>query len=174
MKTMLRVVKCAGLVVMVSVLGARQSSAQITTVGYWNPIMDEDQHERGPGPEVGDYSGLPINAATRLRADTWDASLLTLPEHQCQPHPSTYGFRGVGILRVWETRDPETQQLVKYDTLIQWQQQHREIWMDGRPVMFHARIAAACEPGSGKRQTKSKRSSHHVNKVGRAVEHYVG
>ena len=133
MKTMLRVVKCAGLLVVISVLGARPSSAQITPLGYWNPIMDEDQHERGPGPEVGDYSGLPINAATRLRADTWDASLLTLPEHQCQPHPSTYGFRGVGILRVWETRDPETQQLVKYDTLIQWQQQHREIWMDGRP-----------------------------------------
>ena len=31
---------------------------------------------------------------------SWDASLLTLPEHQCKPHPSTYGFRGVGNLRI--------------------------------------------------------------------------
>ncbi len=66
----------------------------------WAPIFHEDQVERIPGPDVGDYAGLPINDAMRMRADSWDASLLTLPEHQCKPHPSTYGFRGVGNLRV--------------------------------------------------------------------------
>jgi hypothetical protein len=101
--------------------------------GYWNPIYDEDWLERIPGPDVGDYAGLPITDAARLRADTWDAGLLTLPEHQCKPHPSTYGFRGVGQLRIWETRDPVSQQIVKLDTYIVWQAQHREIWMDGRP-----------------------------------------
>lgn len=113
-------------------LGARPAFAQVVPVGLWNPIMDEDQRERAPGPEIGDYSGLPINAMQRLRADTWDASLLTMPEHQCQPHPSTYGFRGVGVLRVWDERDPDTQQRVKINTRIQWQQQQREIWTDGR------------------------------------------
>ena len=56
-----------------------------------------------------------------------------MPEHQCKPHPSTYGFRGVGVLRIWEDRDEDTQQLVKIHTHIAWQEQHREIWMDGRP-----------------------------------------
>ena len=116
-----------------ALVGARPAAAQIVLDGFWNPLFDEDQAERVPGPEIGDYLGLPVNAMQRLRADTWDASLLTLPEHQCQPHPSTYGFRGVGTLRVWEDRNPETQQLIKINTLIQWQQQHREIWMDGRP-----------------------------------------
>ena len=108
------------------------ASAQVNFVGYWNPLFDEDFLERIPGPDVGDYAGLPITAAARKRADTWDASLLTLPEHQCKPHPSTYGFRGIGQLRFWEDRDPQTQRLVKLHTHIQWQEQHREIWMDGR------------------------------------------
>src|SRR5258705_3620387 len=61
------------------------AAAQVTVSGFWNPIFDEDFLERIPGPEVGDYLGLPINDAARLRADSWDASLLSLPEHQCKP-----------------------------------------------------------------------------------------
>src|SRR6266511_2363644 len=78
----------------------RPAFAQIDFSGVWAPIMHEDQLERAPGPDIGDYAGLPITDAARMRALTWDASLLTLPEHQCKPHPSTYGFRGVGNLRI--------------------------------------------------------------------------
>lgn len=126
---------CVGTVMVgLLVVGGTAVRAQhLNLVGYWNPIFDEDFVERIPGPDVGDYAGLPITDAARLRADTWDASLLTLPEHQCKPHPSTYGFRGVGLLRIWEDRDPETQQLVKLNTHIEWQEQRREIWLDGRP-----------------------------------------
>lgn len=108
--------------------------AQENLVGYWAPIYHEDQEERIPGPSIGDYAGLPINDAARLRAQSWDASLLSLPEHQCKPHPSTYGFRGVGTLRIWEDRHPETQALIALHTHIAWQAQHRVIWMDGRPA----------------------------------------
>ena len=107
--------------------------AQTNLIGYWNPLFHEDVDERIPGPSIGDYLGLPITDAARLRAEAWDASLLSMPEHQCKPHPSTYGFRGVGVLRIWEDRDEDTQQLVKIHTHIAWQEQHREIWMDGRP-----------------------------------------
>jgi hypothetical protein len=117
------------------VMGAMPGSAfaQIDLNGVWAPIFHEDQPERVPGPEVGDYAGLPINDAARARADAWDASLLTLPEHQCKPHPSTYGFRGVGNLRLRFDFDDATQRLVKINTQIQWMEQKREIWMDGRP-----------------------------------------
>ncbi|HEY5569193.1 MAG TPA: hypothetical protein VIM81_18365 [Gammaproteobacteria bacterium] len=112
---------------------AASASAQLNLVGYWDPIFHEDFEERLPGPAMGDYLGLPISDAARLRAESWDASLLSVPEHQCKPHPSTYGFRGVGTLRIWEERDETTQALVKIHTHIAWQAQHREIWMDGRP-----------------------------------------
>src|SRR5881396_4067056 len=86
--------------VLVVVLLTVPAFAQVDPSGEWAPRFHEDQPERIPGPEIGDYLGLPINDAARLKADTWDASLLTLPEHQCKPHPSTYGFRGVGNLRI--------------------------------------------------------------------------
>ena len=112
---------------------AAPASAQVDLTGMWAPIFHEDQVERIPGPDVGDYAGLPINDAMRLRADSWDASLLTLPEHQCKPHPSTYGFRGVGNLRITGEVHDKTQALVRLHTHIQWQEQRRDIWMDGRP-----------------------------------------
>jgi hypothetical protein len=107
--------------------------AQVDPVGEWAPRFHEDQPERGPGPEIGDYLGLPINDAARLRADSWDASLLTLPEHQCKPHPSDYGMRGPANTRIWKEVDTATQQTIAYHTHISWQAPERTIWMDGRP-----------------------------------------
>jgi glyoxylase-like metal-dependent hydrolase (beta-lactamase superfamily II) len=122
------------LMLVVTIAGsASPAFAQIDLTGMWAPIFDEDQVERIPGPDVGDYAGMPITDALRFRADSWDASILTLPEHQCKPHPSTYGFRGVGNLRISAEVDDKTQSIVRLRTHIQWQEQRRDIWMDGRP-----------------------------------------
>jgi hypothetical protein len=125
--------RCAGFLFLLALLAPQPAAAQVDYAGMWAPMFHEDQPERAPGPEVGDYLGLPINDAARQRAETWDASLLTLPEHQCKPHPSTYGFRGVGNLRITNEYDPDTEQLRAIHTHIQWQEQKRTIWMDGRP-----------------------------------------
>jgi hypothetical protein len=106
--------------------------AQRDPSGEWAPRFHEDQLERIPGPEIGDYLGLPITDASRLRADSWDASLLTLPEHQCKPHPADYGPRGPANLRIWEEIDTATQNLVAFHTHISWQAPERTIYMDGR------------------------------------------
>jgi hypothetical protein len=106
--------------------------AQRDLSGEWAPRFHEDQPERIPGPEIGDYLGLPINDAARLRGDSWDASLLTLPEHQCKPHPADYGPRGPANLRIWKEINPETQQTIAIHTHISWQAPERTIWMDGR------------------------------------------
>ena len=107
--------------------------AQKDIAGEWDNRFDEDFLERIPGPDIGDYLGIPINAAARLHGDSWDASLLTLPEHQCKPHPSDYGIRGPAQMRVWKEVDTVTQQLIAYHTHIFWQAPERVIWMDGRP-----------------------------------------
>src|SRR5262245_47674603 len=105
----------------------------VDLAGEWAPRFHEDQPERIPGPEIGDYLGLPINEAARLHADSWDASILTLPEHQCKPHPSDYSPRGPANLRIWKEVDTASQQLIAYHTHISWQAPERTIWMDGRP-----------------------------------------
>jgi hypothetical protein len=125
--------RIAGLAVAMLVLLGSPAFAQIDLAGIYNPLMHEDATERAPGPDVGDYLGLPINDASRMRGETWSASILTLSEHTCKPHPSTYGARGVGALRIRYSWDPTTENLTKIDLQIQWMEQYREIWMDGRP-----------------------------------------
>jgi hypothetical protein len=128
-------VQIAGLaVVMLVLVGATPAFAQVDLTGIWAPLNGhEDNRERNAGPDVGDYLGLPINDAARMRADTWSASLLTMYEHGCKPHPSIYGFRGVGNLKIGYEYDPVTYNITKITTHIQWMEQKREIWMDGRP-----------------------------------------
>jgi cyclase len=108
-------------------------SAQVLLAGEWVPRTHEDQPERGPGPFLGDYLGLPINDAARQRAESWDASRLTLQEHQCRVHISPYIYRGPLALRIWEEKDPFTQQVVAIKNYISTYEQTRTIWMDGRP-----------------------------------------
>ena len=98
--------------------GAFVAAPGLDLSGNWAPIVHEDQPERGPGPELGDYLGLPINAAARAKADAWDASLLTLPEWQCRPHPADYGTRGPSNMRIWKDVDRATQQVIAYHTHI--------------------------------------------------------
>ncbi|HLG54192.1 MAG TPA: MBL fold metallo-hydrolase [Vicinamibacterales bacterium] len=108
--------------------------AQAILSGNWNSLRTfEDEQDRGPGPDLGDYSGLPINSAARLFADSWDASRLTLQEHQCRVHVAPYIYHGPLNLRMWEEKDPETQQLIAIKNYISTYEQTRTIWMDGRP-----------------------------------------
>jgi hypothetical protein len=93
----------------------------------------EDQTERGPGPELGDYLGLPISDAARQFADSWDPSRITLPEEQCRVHVSPYIYRGPLNLRIWEEKHPKTQNLIAIKHYISTYEQTRTIWMDGRP-----------------------------------------
>jgi len=107
--------------------------AQVDLSGNWGAMFTEDQPERIPGPELGDYLGLPITDANRLRADSWSGSRLTMPEQQCRVHVSPYIFRGPTNLRIWEEKDPETQNLLAIHVYSQTYEQNMVIWMDGRP-----------------------------------------
>lgn len=107
--------------------------AQSMLDGYWNLLLDEDAPEYGAGPEEGDYAGLPVTAAARDVAQSWDPEQLTVPEMQCQPFPSTYGPRAVTIMRVWEDRDPYNNQQTQIETWIAFAAQHRHIYMVPKP-----------------------------------------
>jgi cyclase len=125
--------KTAGLVMTLIVLAGPAAMAQRDIAGEWGALYHEDQPHRIPGPELGDYTGLPINDAGRLKADSWDASILTLREHQAKPHPSTYSLRGPANIRIRRELDPVTQQTIGYELFGTFGQATRMLWLDGRP-----------------------------------------
>ena len=127
----MRTITVFGLAVSV-LLVAGTATAQMDLSGAWGQRFHEDAPERGAGPEIGDYTGLPINDAARRRADAWDAAKWTMPERQCEPHPADYGPRGPASLRISSTLDPVSQDVVSWNVTVLWMVQQRTIWMDGR------------------------------------------
>jgi hypothetical protein len=118
---------------LVWMLAAMPAFAQIDLTGVWVPVFHEDQPERIPGPELADFVGLPVNEAGRQWALSWDPERLTLQEHQCQVHTVAYMYRGPLLLRIWEERDPATQEIVALHQYISNYEQNRTIYLDGRP-----------------------------------------
>jgi cyclase len=98
--------------------------------------FQEDHHERQDGPGLVEYLGVPLNAAGRARALSYDSSLLSVPEHQCMPHPSMYSFWGPpdspAGLRIGSQVD-DNLAIVSYQVDGMFRRADRTIWMDGRP-----------------------------------------
>ena len=109
-------------------------AAQVDFGGEWAPAYHEDAPGRLPGPELGDYTGLPINDAARLLADSYDGDRISVvTQYQCRPHSADYGMRGLGNLRIWREIDPRTQRLAAFRTYMSAWGSERTIWLDGRP-----------------------------------------
>jgi len=125
--------RAIGLLLLMTIAAASPALAQRDLSGNWAALYHEDQPHRIPGPDLGDYTGLPINDAARLKADSWDASILTLREHQAKPHPSTYSLRGPANIRISREVDPITQETIGYELFGTFGQATRLIWLDGRP-----------------------------------------
>lgn len=112
--------------------------------GMWAAILHEDFYDRIPGSGLGEYTGIPINAAARQKAEAWDASILSQPSRQAQPHPAQYSFRGpFPNLRIDRIMEPITGRIIGYRTEGTYGNADRTIWLDGRPhpdelIGYHA------------------------------------
>ena len=113
-------------------LFAGQAFGQANLAGVWNANFFEDTPDRGDGPELGDYAGLPLNAADRARAQSWSATILSLPDYQCRVHPSDYA-NSFADVRIWDEINTTTQQTIAIHLQhLAWNTQ-RTFWMDVRP-----------------------------------------
>ena len=108
--------------------------AQSDFTGKYRKLNHSDAAKRGSGPEIGDYTGMPLNDAARMRADSWEASLFTIPEYQCRPHTGPYferGFSGTTV-KWWAESDPRTEKMVAWRIRGGFEEPERWIYMDGR------------------------------------------
>jgi glyoxylase-like metal-dependent hydrolase (beta-lactamase superfamily II) len=127
----LRFIRATLVLAVVLVFGA-SADAQVSFVGDWSGRYHEDQPDRVPGEEPGDFSGVPINEAARLFGDSWDVTRHSVLEHQCAPYTLPYMFFGPNQFRLWEEKNPDTQELIAIRMYMGTYQQQRTIWMDGR------------------------------------------
>jgi len=128
-----------------TVFASSPAFAQIDFSGEWAVRLHEDEPHRQAGPnndtggrhgaDIGDYTGLPINAAARLKADSWDASIQSLPEHQTDPSSAIYGDVAIANLRMSKIVDDATEQVVAFKIFRSpgGATGTRIIWLDGRP-----------------------------------------
>ena len=98
--------------------------------GMWRPLS---RNEDGSGMD-GDYAGLPLSAAGRLRAQSWAPENFDVPEMVCRPHAWDFSIEaGAAQMRVAAEIDDPTQSLVAYHGRLSMREQETTIWMDGRP-----------------------------------------
>ncbi len=121
-------------IVGVMLLASTPAFAQVDFTGVWNGNTNaEDGPERAAGPSLVEFLGLPINDQARQWGLAYRSGRLSLLEHQCQVHAVHYIPRGPFGARIWEERDPVTHELIAIHEAINTYEQHRTIWMDGRP-----------------------------------------
>src|SRR5438046_7722128 len=87
--------------------GVEQVLTQSTDfAGEWVVRNWQSRTERSTGPSLGDYLGMPLNAAGRMRAETFDAGEWSLQDLQCRPHPVPYQWRAQGGRRMTKDVGP--------------------------------------------------------------------
>ena len=113
-------------------LASIPASAQIDLTGSWASRLHEDYIERGPGSDLGDFTGLPLSDEGRARALAYEPTVLSLTERQCLLwSPWSFLFRPLG-LRIWSELDAR-------GAIVAWHfggdflREGLTIWMDGRP-----------------------------------------
>lgn len=102
--------------------------AQMDFAGEWAPVQDEDNTGN---PHIGEFLGIPMSEAGRLRSEAWSSSYMTLPEWQCRPHGAMYISRGPSQVRIWKEVDPVSRQITAWHA--EWLRSiDNPYYMDGR------------------------------------------
>ncbi len=74
--------------------------------GYWVSIVTEDWRWRMITPPPGDYASVPLNAAGREAADSWDREADVQSGNECRPYGAGGILRVPGRIRIgWEDDD---------------------------------------------------------------------
>ncbi len=80
-----------------------RQAAPIDMTGNWVSVVTEDWRFRMVTPPKGNYSGVPLNAAGRKLADTWDPAKDEAAGNQCRSYGAAGLMRAPGRLHIaWE------------------------------------------------------------------------
>jgi hypothetical protein len=130
MRAVRRAMILAALLLLAPALTPQALRAQVDLSGTYAQTAGPDNTT---DPFIGDYTGLPINDAERLRADSWTAAKWDQEQHECDPHPADYAPRAPGGMRIWPELDPLTYTVLAWHVEVFTNGTARTIYMDDRP-----------------------------------------
>jgi hypothetical protein len=108
--------------------------AQMDLAGQWEALQHSDWIDRGPGPDIGDYTGLAINEGARSVALGYTAAVLAMTERGCLHYSENYITFAPHSLLIWSETDPSTGRVVSWNISAGGNDRDpMTIWVDGRP-----------------------------------------
>jgi hypothetical protein len=108
--------------------------AQTDLSGQWTAINQSDSHTRGPGPLLGDYTGIPINDEARAIALTYNSAVLSMTERGCMDYTQNYITFAPHNILIERANDPVTGDIIAWKISAGGSDRATlPIWMDGRP-----------------------------------------
>ncbi len=111
---------------------AAPAAAQVDLNGVYTIRMYEDYIERGPGSDLGDYTGMPLTDEGRAKALLYTSNLPSTVERQCLAQsPWVIQYRPLG-LRIWSEDDADGR-VVAWKLGGDYLRDTISIYMDGRP-----------------------------------------
>ena len=121
---------CISALLLAIASGRAPAFGQSDFAGVWGSINNEDKEPRDPLP--GEYAGIPLSEAGKMRANTWSADIWTLPEWQCRPHPINYWARSPHNILIQPEINPTTREVAAFHVQM-GESIETVIYMDGRP-----------------------------------------
>ena len=111
-----------------------QENSPVDLTGTWRWLAYEDNVDRAHGVEPGQYDGVPLNDAARMRADTYaEEWVSTSPLLQCRPRAPMNQPYGLDPMQIEKEVDPLSRQIVAYRVSFHKTPGARMVWLDSRP-----------------------------------------
>lgn len=108
--------------------------AQVDFSGQWAAINQQDARTRGPGPDLVDYSPIPLNEEGRAVALSYSYSTISMPERMCMDWSENYIAFAPHAIMIERINDPVN------GAILAWRissggsdREPMPIWIDGRP-----------------------------------------
>ncbi len=108
--------------------------AQVDLTGEWIGLNHNFNMERGGGPDLADYTGLPINDEARAVALSYNSGVLSMLERSCAFYTENYITIAPHNIMIARENDPLTGDITGWKISAGGSDRAPlPIWMDGRP-----------------------------------------
>ena len=113
-------------------LAAVPAWGQVQLTGTYEDRLYEDYIERGPGSDLGDFTGMPMTDEARAKALSYTSNMPMTLERQCLSQAPWVGLYRPRLYRIWSINDETSGAVIAWVVAGNYLRDTITIWMDGR------------------------------------------